>query len=277
MKRAPTRFHALLLALLLISCEKPKHADRTTSPEKRNPQATKSNRTTESVPASPPDLRRSLENATAVTTPEERDAALARIVEEVLETDMAIAREAFDQLSPDGPERARIMSHFAMRLAEQDRAGAIRWAESLATDEEKSIAFGNIALVLSASDPEAAATMLSDSGVPSRDFDVAVVQVVQRWAAQSPAEAAAWVVQFDAGEARSAGLQAIATQWLEENPQAAYSWIQSIQEPAIRDEALTGMAMSILELPDSEQITRLKLASPELRARVEALKAEAAD
>jgi len=271
------RIHALCwVTLLVTSCDKsnPRKEELPVLPSKER--ITKSDRTADEKPVvTRSSLQRSLDEATGVTTPKDRDQALAAVIEEALELDPELALEAFNQMAVESPDRDRMVEHFAMRFAERDLDGAVHWARSLETDEERSRAFGNIALVLSEENPEGAAQVLSDSGVSSHDFDVAVVQVIQRWAEQSPENAAAWVVQFDPGEARSAGLKAIASAWLDQDPKAANAWIAGLQEPAIRDEAVNGMAETILEFPDSFQIENLRFASPEVRLRLEKLKAEA--
>ncbi len=269
MHAALARFAVLLTALGLIACEKQKPADQTSSPDAAPPHITKSSRPPqdEALPALP--------HARDIPTTEESSEALVAIIENAEAADMASAQTAFSKLPAGSAERTRMIPHLAMRLAESDPAAATRWAESLEADQEQSLAFGKIALVLSANDPEAAAKMLSDAGVEGRDFDVAVVQVVQRWAAKSPADAAAWVTQFDPGEARTASLQAIATAWLDQDRPATFAWIQGMQNPTIRDEAITGAAESILTLPESKHAEALQGASPEIRERFEKLKAAA--
>ncbi|MEO6477505.1 MAG: hypothetical protein ABIQ96_20475 [Luteolibacter sp.] len=273
------RFHALLgLSLVLASCDKPVESAKTPAPETSAPGETQSSRPPEDAPPETRShLRESLEKADLLATPEERDRALSAVIWDALELDPDLAKEAIGKLTAGSDEKNAMIGHFAMRLAEQNSEAAVEWAKSLETDEERSLAFGKIALVLSANDPEAAAKLLSDSGVASRDFDVAVVQVIQRWAATSPTDAAAWVVQFDAGEARSAGIKAVLAAWVGLNMEGAYSWIAGLQDPVIRSEAITGMAESILELPESEQVGILNRATPDIRARFEALKAEADD
>ena len=56
---------------------------------------------------------------------------------------------------------------------------------------------------------------------------------------------------------------------------AAFAWLAAIQDDPIRREAVAGMAAGILEQPESVQKERLILATPELRAAFEKLKAEA--
>ena len=266
------------ITLLLASCDGSREDDAESSDRKTTPPSvTKSVRPAEAEePAvTRSSLQRSLAAAVEQPAAGDRDQALMSVIEEAMEFDTEIAREAFARLSADHPDRDRRVEHFALRLAEQDVGEAFDWAQALETDEERSLAFGNIALVVSAENPEGAAQVLSDSGVEGHDFDVAVVQVLQRWAARSPAEAASWVVRFDEGEARSAGLKAVTSAWLEQDPQATYDWVASLADPAMRQEAVTGLAESILEYPEPLQVEKLASATPEVRLRFEEMKAEA--
>jgi hypothetical protein len=273
-----TRRHILpSLGLLLISCDKPKENSAVTENESSPSRITKSVRPPQNDEpvVTPAQLRETMKQAAEITSPKERDQALQEIIWDALELDPDLAREGFKQLTSGSPERNQFIQHFALRLAEASLEQAAEWAATLQNDQEKSLAYDNIALVLAESEPEKAAQILSDSGVAGRNFDVAVVQVVQRWAANSPADAAAWVSLFDDGEARRAGLKTVVATWSRTDPQATMAWLASLQNPSIHQEASTGMAETILELPESRQDALLRLVSPEIRASFEKLKAEA--
>ena len=79
-------------------------------------------------------------------------------------------------------------------------------------------------------------------------------------------------MNFDPGEARSAGMKEIVAAWISKDPQAALTWISTIPTPALRREAELGAAHYILEDPDS---SLLDSASPEIRREFEALKVQA--
>lgn len=266
-----------LLGLLLVSCDKPKKAAPEPATQTTAPRATKSDRPAPTdLPQSRDQLQAAFKAAEETASPEEKNRALAAAIWDAWELEPELARQGLQKLTAGSEEKNRLIQHFAMRLAEQNVEEAVKWAESLETDDEKSQAFGKIALVLSADEPARAAHLLSDSGVAGRDFDVAVVQVVQRWATQSPADAAAWVILFDPGAARSAGLKETVAVWARSDAQAAFSWIAAIQDEQIREEAVTGMVENILDQPDTSQKELLELATPDMRARLEKLKAKAA-
>ncbi|MEI6674812.1 MAG: hypothetical protein WCO57_06510 [Verrucomicrobiota bacterium] len=269
------RSHPLFcLCLVLAACDKPsKPAD---SPDQQVA-ALRETRATRPPKPSPPQsreqLREQMQSARAIALPEERNQALAAALWEALELDPDLAREGFEQLTAGSAEKNRLIQHFAMRLAEQNVEAAQQWAAALATDEEKSLAFGHIALVLASKDPERAAKLLSDAGVSGHDFNVALVQVVQRWAAAAPAAAAAWVSVFEAGEVRREALRTVVAAWAANDPQAAMAWITALQDPPLRQEAVLGMAMALSEQAPSRQAEWLRVAPPEIRAEIEILRA----
>ena len=270
-------FQLLCLGLLLVACDKSKKIAPEPSNEADGPRVTKSTRPApDESPKSRDQLEATFKKAEEMSSPEEKNRALAAAIWDAMDLEPELARAGLQKLTAGSDEKNRLLQHIAMRLAEHNVDEAVQWAEGLETEDEKSQALAKIALVLSEKEPQRAAHLLSDSGVAGREFDVAVVQVVQRWAAQSPADAAAWVILFDPGEARSAGLKETLSVWTRDDPQAAFTWIATIQDEPIRQEAVAGMATTILEQPDSAQKELLELATPEIRASFEKLKAEAA-
>ena len=272
------RFYSpLWLGLLLVCCEKPR--ENSAPPEK---QALPRRVTRPERPAreeqtdSPEQLRENLKSAGEIESPEARNKALEEVIWNALEFDPELAEEGFHQLAPGSEEKKRLIQHFAMRRAGDALDEAINWAKTLETEQERSLAFDSIALVLAESEPLRAAQMLSDSGIAGRDFDVAVVQVVQRWAAIAAVDAAAWVVLFEPGEARRAGLKEVVSVWSRTNPEGALAWMETLKDPTIHQEAVTGMAKTILEMPDQAQSELMQFATPEIRATLEKLEAEAA-
>ena len=274
------RFRPLLvLSLLLASCDKRpenhgagNHETITESP----PAVTKSHRAAsdQSKPTEASGANRSaLDKAKRISSPEERDKAVAQIVWGNLELDPKLALEALHELAPGCAERVRLIQHFAMRLAERDIEEAIKWADTLENPEEISLAYGRISLVLAESDPARAANLISESGMAGREFDVAVVQVIQRWAASSPSAAAAWVVLFDPSTARRAGINTVIPLWAKSDIQAALTWIGTLQNEGVREEARQAMAETILQQPPKTQNEWLQFSDPAIRSDFEKLKA----
>lgn len=223
----------------------------------------------EHSPDASAELRNSLETAATIESPEAREKALAEIAWNAIEIDPKLACAAFLQLRTGSPERIRLIQHYAMRLAEQDHDEALAWANELGTEQERAAANCQIALAIAETDPLRAANMVSESGIEGRDFDVAVVQVIQRWAARSPVDAGAWVSSFPPGAAREAGIQIIAAQWLPRDAPTAFAWLDSIKDHKLRQE--TAQAMEGIILQQSEEIRKawLEHADPRIQNELE--------
>jgi hypothetical protein len=270
-----TRNHLLpCLGLILISCDKSAEKLGTSAKESLPPRITKSIRAPreDELPASPAQLRDTIKKAEEIISPKERDQALCEAVRECLDTDPKLARDSFQKLTIGCAERNQLIQEIASHQADQGVKQAIEWIETLDDDHEKSLAYDSIALIVAENEPEKAAQMLSDSGVAGHDFDVAVVQVVQRWASSAPQNAAEWVMLFNNDEVRKAGLKAIASTWSRNNPQEAMNWLADIANPTIHQEASAGMVEAIMNLPESKREAVLKLTTPDIRDRFEKFK-----
>jgi hypothetical protein len=260
----------LLTGLLLICCDKPgrNHASEDTAVPKtrvsRGGHATR-----EPTPGSPAELRKILKTAAGIESPAAREKAIADVAWNALETDPELAVEAFLQLPAGSAEKLRLIQHYAMRLAEQNADEALAWSATLGAEEEIAAANSQIALTLAETDPRRAANLLSDSGIVSREFDVAVVQVVQRWVAQSPSDTAAWVAMFPPGSARETGIKIIANRWLQVDAKAAFSWLTTLEDAGIRKEATLGLEEAILQQPREIQETWLQHANDSIRSELE--------
>ena len=211
-----------------------------------------------------------LKSADSDPSPEAREKIIAEVALATLETDPDLARDAFLQLSADHPQRILLIQHFAMRLAEQDPDEALAWADSLGSEPEIAAAKGQIALVLAEIDPQRAANLLSESGIVGHEFDVAVVQVLQRWAAKSAPDAAAWTISFPPGPARSAGISIIVSQWAQADAAAAFTWMHALQDDVVRREAVLAMEKALLQQTQSVRDAWLTHADATTRSELEA-------
>ena len=199
----------------------------------------------------------------------ERLTAIAEVAWNHLEADPEIALQALESLPADHEERILIIQHFALLMAEDDPEAALAWAETRSSETEIAAAKGQVALALAGTDPERAAHLLSESGIEGRDFDVVVVEVLERWAGISPPAAADWVVQFPPGEFRAAGIKSVVSEWAQIDAAAAATWARSLSDEAIRSEAATAMAEIIAEETGPLRSQLIELADP---ATLEALK-----
>ena len=260
----------LCSSLWLVCCDKPSPRDDdkdAVAPSKRV--AASGHAPRPQAPDTPAAFRTILEAALKIESPAARERALADLAWNAVETDPKLACEAFLQLPAESTEKIRLIQHYAMRLAEQSPDEALAWAATVGSEREVSAAIAKIALVLADTDPRRAANLLSETGVASREFDVEVVQVLQRWAAQSPPDAAAWTIMFPPGAAREAGIQVISEQWLRRDAQTAFMWLETLQDDGLRKETLRAMEGVILQQPQEIQNEWLKHADAKIQSELE--------
>ena len=272
MKRLPT---VTLLALLLTSCGEKKEPGSRNAPESAvapRHSATRQPRGADDERDPRGTLRDAYERAGGETDPAIRERALESVAWDALDVDPELAREAFAELTPDRESSRQMVGHFAMRLAEDDPDQAIEWARALEQEEERSDAFGRIAVVVAAADPSRAADLLSEEMRAGLPRDRAVVQVVQRWAQSAPADAAAWVVAFPQGAARSAGFKAVAAAWIGSDPAALAAWVEAREDGPLRIEAVLAVAEALRAAPPETRAVRLgTFQDPEVRKELESI------
>lgn len=262
-------FHILLgCCLALTACdekEKPQSvpADDSRHQSRRPPR--------EAPPGQRKNLRASLNDAAVLTDPVERGKVIAEIAWNAAELDPELAREAFGKLETDSPERLLLARHFAMRMAEEDPEQAINWSATLESEMEIAAARGQVALVISETDPQRAANLLSETGIAGHEFDVAAVQVLDRWADKAPSDAAAWVLLFPEGESREAGLKAVVSRWAETDSKTMFSWISGLPDGDIRNEARQAAADLLGEMPPENRGAWLEHADAATRNAIQAL------
>jgi hypothetical protein len=253
---------------LLVCCDKPGASDPRRG-ESASDGPHRRNRARERTPDAAISPGTPLETALAIPATEARTKALAEVAWNAIETDPEAAHLAFQQLPPEHPEKIRLIQHYAMRVAERDPEEAMDWASTLETEQEVATAKSHIALALAETDPRRAANLLSESGIAGRDFDVALVQVIQRWAAKSPPDAAAWVATFPPSAAREAGIKFIAEQWLAGDASAAFRWYDELDGTALRQEAARAMEGVILQQPKETRDAWLQHANDKIRRELD--------
>ena len=237
--------------MLLVCCDKPESSTASGDSTASSARVIRARNSPprEPIPGPSTALRTILKAAAEIESSATREKAIADVAWSAMDIDLDLACEAFLQLPTGSADKIRLIQHYAMRLAEQNPDEALAWASTLESEQEITAANSQVALVIAESDPRRAANLLSDSSIVSREVDVTVVQVVQRWAAQSPPDAADWVTKFPPGPAREAGMKIIADRWLQVDANAAFSWLAAVQDPSIRKEASLGLEESILQQP----------------------------
>ena len=256
--------------VLLVCCDKPGSSDTNKGDDLPAPPGPRGGHAPRELsPGSPAALRMILQTADRIQAPAAREKALADVAWSALEVDPELASEAFLKLPAGSTEKIRLIQHYAMRLAELGPDAALEWAATLETEQEISAAHSQIALVVAETDPQRAANLLSESGVFGREFDVAVVQVLQRWAIQSPSDAAAWTIMFPPGPAREAGIKTIATQWLPRDAPAAFGWMAALDGAEVRKEAALALEETLLQQPKDIRDAWLQHADAQLQSELE--------
>jgi hypothetical protein len=262
--------------LLLVCCEKPVssdiHDDEVLSTQQA-PRLRHANRA--QAPDRAAELSKILEVAVKIESTAARKKAMADVAWNALEIDPKLASEAFQHLPIDSAEKVRLIQYYAMRLAEQNPEEALEWASTLGSDQEIAAAKSQIALTIAETDPRRAANILSESGIAGREFDVAIVQVVQRWAAQSPPDVAAWVAEFPAGAAREAGIRIIAEKWLPLDAKAAFDWLEGMKNVETRRETARAMEGVILQQPQDIRDSWLAHADEKIKRELESQREQA--
>lgn len=261
---------ALTFSLLLLGCDRQESkGSRNGETNTEDPVPRRKVAQREAMPDQPAMLREKLEDVIAMDSPPERERALAEVAWNAIEIDPDIAHRAFEHLPADSPEKIRLIQHYAMRLTEQNADEALEWAASLGSEQEKSAAMGQIALTIAEADPQRAANLLSESGIAGRDFDVALVQVIQRWATKSAPDAAAWVSSFPPGAAREASLRFIAERWLPSDAAGAFKWLDSMQDSRLRVETARAIEGIMLQQPADIRTTWLQHADSHIQGELE--------
>lgn len=259
----------ICLNLLLITACGRQEAPEGRAEDGAGPEITHSPRPPrEALPDKKAESRAELARSETITDPEERDKVLAQVAWNSLEMDPELAREAFDRLTVDSAARIALIQHFAMRMADANPDEALLWAASLESEREAAAARVRIALVVADEDPARAAELLSEFGLSNREFEVAVVEVLQRWANKNPQDAAAWVVMFPQGEFRRAGVEAVVTSWLGNNPQAAFAWHAAIGDEQIRKTAGDTLEQKFLRQTPEVRESWLGYADPATREKL---------
>lgn len=270
-----------VLALVHAGCDKPRKSDdagqaadtaEDSSAASRKPRVERAE-----APAAKPSARSEFDAAAAIGSETERAAAIAQVAWNHLETEPDLALDAIAALPADHPEKIQLIEHFALRMAEENPEQAINWAQERSTETESAAALAQIALVLAETDPHRAAQLLSDTGIEGRNFDVAVVQVLQRWAVQAPDKAAEWVASFPAGEMRQAGIKAVIEQWTQTSPEAAAGWSQSLAEPGLRAQSAKALAEVIFEEEEPLRARLIQLADPATLDALRMIETQAAE
>ncbi|QJE98936.1 hypothetical protein [Luteolibacter luteus] len=266
-----------LLAVLSCSCGEREKQESRSTPELKAARATRpvEREHDDPVPDAKAELRGELDAALKDPDGASRQQALEKLAWDAIDVDPDVAREAFEQLEPDSEASRKLVAHFAMRLADEDPEKAIAWAQGLEQSAERTEAFGSIAVVIAARDPERGAALVMAEMPEGKPHDRALVLVSQRWVQVAPEQAAEWVAGLPEGAARKAGLHEVISRWLAREPLAAATWIEARPEKGVQMAALAELASMLRNEPEEkkEQILS-QFRDVEIRRKTENLLAQ---
>ena len=128
---------------------------------------------------------------------------------EAARTDPLIALTLASGLTPS-PDRDELISRAAAEWAVTAPTAARDWALQITDQNLRTKTVSAIAVAWADSDPTSAAALAVENLPPGRFEEDAIVSIIQRWANQSPEQAAAWVDTFQESELKTSALLALA-------------------------------------------------------------------
>jgi hypothetical protein len=151
---------------------------------------------------------------------ENKTAASIAVSYEVARTDPLAALELAGTL-PSGSRRDDLLVHAVSQWAGSDADTAMMWAAKVPDQALRERLISAIAVASAEQNPSAAATLLVQNIDPGAILDRAAVAIVQRWAQQSPQDAADWVTRFPDSAARQTAINDLFSIWNLSNVESA--------------------------------------------------------
>jgi len=131
---------------------------------------------------------------------DERLIAANEVVSQVAQTDPAQAIEVSDLFGIGRSDGT--VEHIAQLWAVEDLSGALQWVQAQPGGPQRDQLFARIVAVQAESAPADAARSALTQIAPGPRQDDAVTSVLQRWSAQDPDAASAWVEELPKGHVR---------------------------------------------------------------------------
>jgi hypothetical protein len=167
----------------------------------------------------------------------ERNAGLMSVAYEAVRTEpMEVLRLGMEL--PAGEHRDDLITHAAGEWATIDPAAAAEWASQATDVALRDRLLASIATAWGDSDPVAAANLALKTLPPGRQQDDAVMSIVQRWAQQTPIEAAGWVSSFPEGTLRETAMEELVKLWTDQSLAEPANWLYKAALGSSRDAAV---------------------------------------
>jgi hypothetical protein len=203
-----------------------------------------------------------------------RNAALVSIASGWARKDPVAATQWAGTWPTDSPVRSKTIKDALSYWVMQDSRAAGSFVGTLPQADQPQ-AIEAVAPVMAQQDAPKAiawAKSLTDSDIR----DIALQQVVTRWADNEPAAAAPWVLTEPEGTARAELVHTIAMNWMASNSGDALIWVESLPPGASRDSAADAVAAKLAPTDPAnaagwaESISRLDLRSARMEQVAEA-------
>jgi hypothetical protein len=151
------------------------------------------------------DLNAAVAWAKGLTEGEGQQAALRVVSEETIRQQPATALELAASLT-SGPEREQVTIRALNEWATQEPVTALRWVASITDTQWQQQLKASLIPTIASIDGGSGAQLTTAWLSAGPEQERIAVAVVQRWAQQSPEQAAAWVERFPEGRMRLAAL-----------------------------------------------------------------------
>ena len=242
-----------LALLLALGCEKRERDGNDKTPSaQESPQARRPSRPPrDETTSSRQEFEEALRAAKELTSPEERATALADLARRWIEDHPAWFDRVLREIPVESEQVPGLVEAYLSTVLARDLNEAIHWTDSLEDPALHAIALERLAAIMPEERLADAATSLLDGNrLAVHGIDTVSEQFLQRWSAQDPATAAAWLARMPAGEAQNAGTQRLAGQLVMTSPDIAAAWLEALPFNTLRPTALDAMAATLANLPD---------------------------
>ena len=145
---------------------------------------------------------------------------------------------------PEGSRQDDLIAGIAAEWAVKDHNAALTWVNEVSGEALKEKLFSSLAKVVVDADPAQAVELALYLSPETRRND-ALLGIVQRWAQNEPATAAAWVQQSEDFSFRTQAMKELVSLWSHRDPHDMALWLNQIETGPLRDEWLVQFVESI--------------------------------
>jgi hypothetical protein len=170
-----------------------------------------------------------------------RETAVQAVAYEAARTEARTA-VALAAALPATAERDDLLVHAVSQWAISDGAAAVAWARQVPERKLAQRLVGAVAVASADRDGPGAAALAAGDLDPGEDQDRVAVAVAQRWAANAPEAAAAWVARFSERLVRNDAVHDLLDVWARRDADAAHRWAGQLPAGPLREAGLAWLA-----------------------------------